>query len=128
MNDEGEILRLHDQWIELEKSGIEANGPDQSSPWMPWCHLDDSIDDARSWIHTTIERSRNEPLYDCAVLSRGEFAGGGGINHINAMDRVANLRYWIRASSTSLMLLTPHGLGSLAESMQTLLNEAMELG
>lgn len=72
----------------------------QVGPWMPWCHQNYSIDDARSWIRTTIEGAKTGTLYDFAIFAQGRFAGGCGINHINDQDRVANLGYWIRTSCT----------------------------
>jgi len=72
----------------------------QVGPWMPWCHQNYSIDDARSWIQTAIEGARTGTLYDFAIFSQGGFAGGCGINNINNQDRVANLGYWLRTSCT----------------------------
>jgi len=45
-------------------------------------------------------------MYDFAIVSNGRFAGGCGINHINAQDRVANLGYWIRTSCTGQGIAT----------------------
>lgn len=67
---------------------------------MPWCHADYSLEEASSWIQTTLRECETGTMYDFAILSNGRFAGGCGVNHINAMDRVANLGYWIQ--------LTPH--------------------
>lgn len=72
----------------------------QVGPWMPWCHQNYSIEDARSWVQATIEGAKTGSLYDFAIFSQGEFAGGCGINNINDQDRVANLGYWIRTSCT----------------------------
>lgn len=89
--------RLEDQDALLEAVRESAEALE---PWMPWAHPDYSLDDARFWIQATIEGHSNGSFYDFAVISGGAFAGGCGINHINAQDRVANLGYWIRTSRT----------------------------
>jgi len=63
------------------------------APWMPWCHPGYSIEDARSWIQTTLEGRRDGTLYDFAIIAGGRLAGGCGINQIQPLDRVANLGY-----------------------------------
>lgn len=73
---------------------------DEIQPWMPWCHSGYSIEDARSWIETTRTGRANGTLYDFAILAGEELSGGCGINHINMMDRVANLGYWLRTTRT----------------------------
>jgi len=38
-------------------------------------------------------------MYDFAIIdANGTYAGGCGINHINRIDRFANLGYWVRSS------------------------------
>lgn len=68
------------------------------SPFMPWCHPGYGLADARAWIETTMAGRRDGTLFDFAVIAGGRFAGGCGINQINAMDGVGNLGYWIRSS------------------------------
>lgn len=69
-------------------------------PWMPWCHPDYRRKDAEEWIKATLVGRESASLYDFAVLANEQYAGGCGINHINWMDRVANLGYWVRSSLT----------------------------
>ncbi len=80
--------------------GAVRESLEQIAPWMPWCHPDYSIEDASSWIQTTLRAAETGTMYDFAILANGKFAGGCGINHINTQDRVANLGYWIRTSCT----------------------------
>lgn len=75
-------------------------------PWMPWCHSDYSIEDARSWIEATVAGHANGTFYDFAIITGGEFVGSCGINNINTMDRVANLGYWLRTSCTGQGIAT----------------------
>lgn len=86
--------------------GAVRESLEQIAPWMPWCHADYSLEDASSWIQTTLRESETGTMYDFAILSNGSFAGGCGVNHINAMDRVANLGYWIRTSCTGQGIAT----------------------
>lgn len=38
-------------------------------------------------------------MYDFAIIdTNGTYAGGCGVNHINRLDRFANLGYWVRTS------------------------------
>jgi RimJ/RimL family protein N-acetyltransferase len=72
----------------------------EMGPWMPWCHSNYKRGDAEAWIQATIDGRESATMYDFAILADGEYAGGCGINHINWMDRVANLGYWVRTSAT----------------------------
>jgi ribosomal-protein-serine acetyltransferase len=60
------------------------------SPWMVWCRADYSLFDAH-----------------------GAFAGVCGINHINTVDRFANLGYWCR-TSLSHQGITPDAVRAVA--------------
>ena len=70
------------------------------SPWMPWCHPQYSREEAEAWIKVTIEGHRRRTMYDFAIWADGDFAGACGLNKIDALDRVANVGYWIRTSKT----------------------------
>ena len=81
-------------------AAVPESMPD-GSRWLPWCHADYSFADAVSWIHLTREGHATGKMYDFAILDgAGRFAGACGINGINALDRFANLGYWVRSSRT----------------------------
>lgn len=77
-------------------------------PWMTWCHPNYAISDAEAWIEATINGRESNSFYDFAVLADEQYAGGCGINHINWVDRVANVGYWVRSS------LAGRGIASMA--------------
>lgn len=69
------------------------------SPWMPWCHPDYSITDAAAWVRTTRDGHADGSMYDFAIIdAQGTYVGGCGINHIDRIERFANLGYWVRTS------------------------------
>lgn len=85
------------------------------SPWMVWCHRDYSMDDASSWIQTTIAAHEAKTSFDFAIFNdSGTFAGACGINRINPVDRFANLGYWVRTSQ-SRRGIAPAAVLKLAE-------------
>jgi ribosomal-protein-serine acetyltransferase len=68
-------------------------------PWMAWCHPGYSADEAAAWIRATRDGHASGGMFEFAIIDAdGAFAGGCGINHINRVDRFANLGYWIRTS------------------------------
>jgi RimJ/RimL family protein N-acetyltransferase len=69
------------------------------SPWMPWCHSEYSVAEAAAWVRTTRDGHADGSMHDFAIIdANGTYAGGCGVNHINRMDRFANLGYWVRSS------------------------------
>lgn len=69
------------------------------SRWMVWCRADYGTDDAMAWIRATRAGHESGSMYEFAVVdSDGRYCGGCGINHINPVDRFANLGYWVRTS------------------------------
>src|SRR5215471_7279798 len=69
------------------------------SPWMPWYHPNYSAADAANWVRATREGHSSGAHYDFAIICDGSHFGGAcGINHVNPLDCVANLGYWVRSS------------------------------
>lgn len=67
--------------------------------WMVWCHAGYSMDHATNWVQIATEGHARKTVFEFAIVADdGTFAGGCGINHINTIDRFANLGYWVRAS------------------------------
>jgi RimJ/RimL family protein N-acetyltransferase len=71
------------------------------SRWMAWCTPDYSREHASQFINASMAGHANGTSHDFAVCdARGVLAGVCGINHINLIDRFANLGYWTRSSCT----------------------------
>jgi len=67
--------------------------------WMPWCHLEYSISEAREWIGRQIAAFEARDEFSFAIITgNGHVAGVCGINAINWENRLANLGYWVRSS------------------------------
>ena len=79
------------------------------SEWMVWCRADYGTDDAVAWIRATQDGHASGSMYEFAIVDpEDNYCGGCGINHINAVDRFANLGYWVRTSRAG------HGIASEA--------------
>jgi len=72
---------------------------DELSVWMPWCHSEYSISEARDWIGTKISafEARDE-FHFAIILGEGQLAGVCGLSGIQKGNRLANLGYWVRTS------------------------------
>jgi ribosomal-protein-serine acetyltransferase len=69
-------------------------------PWMAWCHARYTLDEAREWVMLQIELARQRRAFEFVIVGDGgRLLGGCGINQINAMNRFANLGYWVRTSA-----------------------------
>ncbi len=79
------------------------------SPWMPWCHPGYSIVESRTWIESQIPAFEQGKAFEFAIRSvSGGYLGGCGLNQIDAVNRRANLGYWVRSSAAG------HGIASAA--------------
>ena len=69
------------------------------SPWMVWCQPDYAHEHAATWIRSAIAGPSTGSSYEFAVLdTSGTLAGVCGVNHVNNVDRFANIGFWIRTS------------------------------
>lgn len=76
-------------------------------PWMSWAYANYSEADAAAWVKTTRVARASGEMYDFAILDEdGRYAGGCGVNHIDRVDAVANLGYWIRSSRVGRGIVT----------------------
>ena len=68
--------------------------------WMPWAHPGYSITESEGWIKSATKSWPEGSAYEFAITDSkdGAFIGGCGLNHINKIDMVANLGYWVRRS------------------------------
>ena len=73
----------------------------QLEPWMPWCHANYSIEDARSWIEEQVDAREQETAFEFLIASSaGSYLGGAGLNQIDTANQRANVGYWVRSSVT----------------------------
>lgn len=73
---------------------------DSLSRFMPWCHPDYDVEEARQWTLRCQAEWRSGGMYDFAVIgAQDRVLGSVGLNQIDYRDRRANLGYWIRESS-----------------------------
>jgi RimJ/RimL family protein N-acetyltransferase len=92
-------IRPYEDTDASEMSVAARESVAEVSPWMPWCHSEYSVADAAAWVRTTRGGHADGSMYDFAIIdANGSYAGGCGVNHINRMDRFANLGYWVRTS------------------------------
>jgi RimJ/RimL family protein N-acetyltransferase len=73
---------------------------DELIRWMPWCHPDYALSEARDWVGRQIAAFESREEFNFAIITGGQIAGVCGINAINRENRLANLGYWVRSSQT----------------------------
>jgi len=68
-------------------------------PWMPWARADHSTEMAAAWLSSNHEARAKGTAYEFAIVDNrsGTFLGGAGLNHLDALNKVANLGYWVRS-------------------------------
>lgn len=71
--------------------------------WLPWCHANYSRQESETWIKSCDEAWAKGTAYEFAIFDTktGLYLGGCGLNHIDPIDKIANLGYWVRSSQTS---------------------------
>ena len=70
--------------------------------FLSWCHSGYTIEESANWIKSCGESWDNGSACEFAIFDsgNGRYLGGCGLNHINHVDRIANLGYWVRTSAT----------------------------
>jgi len=90
--------------------------------WMPWAYPGYSIVDSEAWIKSALKAWPEGSAYEFAITDSkdGSFIGGCGLNHLNKIDKVANLGYWVRNSrqkegvaTRAAKLLIQYGINDL---------------
>jgi len=73
---------------------------EEISPWMFWCHPGYSLAESKTWADGRPEAWEKGDGYDFVIedTTGGPPVGICGLNHLNTIERVANLGYWIRTS------------------------------
>jgi ribosomal-protein-serine acetyltransferase len=74
----------------------------QVSPWLPWCHSGYAIAETDAFIESCITAWLQQAYFPFAIFDArtGQYLGGTGVNHIERMNRLGNVGYWIRTSAT----------------------------
>ena len=69
--------------------------------WLPWCRPDYSLREAEDWTESRRKLFDEGIEYEFAIVDGNDrLLGGCGLNQINAVNRMANLGYWVRTSET----------------------------
>jgi RimJ/RimL family protein N-acetyltransferase len=69
--------------------------------WMPWCHRDYSLPEAKSWLRTQVQAFNERKWFEFAIVDPvGRYLGNCGLNQIDEANRRCNLGYWVRSSAT----------------------------
>ena len=81
---------------------------EEVNPWLPWCHVKYSRDEAAAWVHSRAEAWRTGTEYSFVIEDEAtqQFAGGCALNQIDPLRLRANLGYWVRSSMTGRGLAT----------------------
>ncbi len=67
------------------------------SKWLPWCHADYGLADARSWIDQSLASWKARSAFPFAVVDEdaGVLLGSAGLSQLDTAHRIANLGYWV---------------------------------
>lgn len=69
---------------------------DSLSYWLPWCHPDYSLDDARQWVAQCAAGWARGTAFAMGIFdASGEVLGGVGLSEVDRAARTANLGYWV---------------------------------
>jgi ribosomal-protein-serine acetyltransferase len=69
-------------------------------PWLSWCHPEYMISEAHEWVATQVELFAKGAQYEFVVVSEAQdYLGACGLNHLDSINRSANLGYWVRTSA-----------------------------
>jgi ribosomal-protein-serine acetyltransferase len=95
------------------------------SPWMLFATEDYSHQDARGFIDLVV--SGKERAYAISGREDGSFHGICSLNRVDAINRTANLGYWLRATSTHRGLATRAARRLLVHALEDLNLERVEI-
>ena len=84
-------------------------------PWMTWAHAGYTWDEARAWLEVQVPAFEARTEFQFAIVSSlGEYLGACGLNHLDTLNRRANLGYWVRSRATRSGVAT-RAVGLLSE-------------
>ena len=124
------MATLTDGWItlrppELDDAAIVAENVQLSlrelEPWMPWASAAYDEASARTWI----EQPGEHPFV--IVDADGRIAGTCGLNHVDELNRRANLGYWLRSDRTGRGFATAATRLLVAYGIETLRLQRLEI-
>lgn len=98
--DAGMVLRpwRHDDAAAMHDAVRESMG--SLNAWLPWCHADYGLADARARIDVCRADWLRGELFSFAILDAdGRLLGSVGLSQVNRLHRSANAGYWLRASA-----------------------------
>jgi ribosomal-protein-serine acetyltransferase len=90
--------------------------------WLPWFHATYSMDETTAYIFKSVTDWAKGAEYNFVIydLTDGALLGGTALNHVNTINKCANLGYWVRSSrtrrgvaSTATRLIARFGLQEL---------------
>jgi RimJ/RimL family protein N-acetyltransferase len=72
------------------------------SPWLPWCHAGYTPGETEAFIESCITAWAQQSHFPLAIFdaTSGAYFGGTGINHIDRMNRLGSVGYWVRTGAT----------------------------
>lgn len=83
----------------LHEAALESVA--EVAPFMPWCRSDLTLEETRGWIDAQVPAFEARRAFEFVIQSAdGRFLGGCGLNQLDAVNRRANLGYWVRSSAT----------------------------
>jgi ribosomal-protein-serine acetyltransferase len=71
------------------------------SPWLPWCHAGYVAAESEAFIESCITAWAQQAHFPLAIFEAqgGRYLGGSGVNHIDRLNRMCNVGYWVRTSA-----------------------------
>ena len=80
------------------------------APWMPWCTAEYGLEDARRWAQCASTDFKAGTACHFVVLSQGgQLLGACGLSALDAVNRRAELGYWVRSDCTGQGIATAAG-------------------
>jgi len=84
-------------------------------PWMAWAHPGYTWEEARAWLELQVPAFDARTEFQFAIVSPdGEYLGACGLNHLDTLNRRANLGYWVRSRAARTGIAT-RAVGLLQE-------------
>ena len=71
--------------------------------WLPWLNANYALADSEAWVADSARHWRQGTEFRFGVFEPGpggRCLGAAGLNHLNALHRLGNLGYWVRATCT----------------------------
>ena len=73
---------------------------DTVGKWLPWCHNDYTLDEAKDWISICAKEFKASTSYDLGIFrnSDSRLIGSIAINELDKANQIGNIGYWVRES------------------------------